>query len=102
MPRGRKKKDPFDMLSTEERDGIASMNDDEIRNRIAKAAMDQAALEEARKLDQDLAEKTEAKKYAEAPYREGRKRLKQLVSYSRQLLDARGKESGTSPTEGIR
>lgn len=102
MRRGRPKKDPYDQLSSDERDGIASMQDEEIRTRIAKAAMDQGALEDAQKNDGDLTERKEALKYAMEPYRNGKKRLKQLVSYSRSILDARGKESGTSPTEGVR
>ena len=97
--RGRKPKDPFSELSGEERDAIASMNDEEIKTRIAKAAMDQGALEEAMKNDGDLNEKREALKYAREPYNNGKKRLKQLVSYSRSILDARGKESGTYDSE---
>jgi flagellar motility protein MotE (MotC chaperone) len=95
----RQKKDPFDMLTGEEKDAVASMSPEEIRNRIAKAAMDQAALEEAQKNDGDLQEKKAAVKYAMEPYRDGKKRLKQLIKYARTVLDAQGKDSGTSPTE---
>lgn len=99
MGRGKSKKDPYAALSTEERDAIASMKDEEIHARIAKAAMDQGALEDAQKNDGDLQEKKSAVKYAMEPYRDGKKRLKTLVKYSRSILDARGKESGTSPTD---
>lgn len=102
MPRGkytRTKKDPYSAVSSEERDAIASMKDEEIRDRIAKAALDAQALEDAQKLDGDLQEKKGAVKYAMDPYNDGKKRLKQLVRYSRSILDARGKESGTSPIE---
>lgn len=102
MPKGRPKKDPYDQLSEEERDGIAGMKDPDIRDRIAKAAMDHAALEDAMKGDGDLTEKKEALKYAREPYSVGKKRLRQLVRYSRSVLDGRGKEAGTSPTEGLR
>lgn len=99
MGRGRPKKNPFDMLSGDEKDGIAGMSDEEISNRIAKAAMDQAALEDAMKNDGDLQEQKEKLKTARQPYSDGKKRLRQLVQYSRSILDGRGKESGTSPIE---
>lgn len=100
--RGRPKKNPFDLLTSEERDTLSSLRDDELRNRIAKAAMDCQALEDAQKLDGDLALHKEVLRCAVEPYREGRKRLRQLVRYSRSVLDGRGQEAGTSPTEGIR
>ena len=103
MPRGirgsGKPKDLYPDLSGEEKDAIASMTDEEIRQRIAKAAMDQGALEDAMKKDGDLDEKKSALKFAMEPYRDGKKRLKQLIKLGRSLLDARGKDAGTSPTE---
>lgn len=99
---GRTKKNPFNLLSDDEKDAIAGLKDPEIRNRIALAAMNQQALEEAQKSDGDLLERKEALRVAQEPYREGRKRLKQLVRYSRGVLDSRGQEAGTSPIEGAR
>lgn len=97
--RGRKPKDPFSELTAEERDALAAMTDDEIRNRIAKAALDQEALESAMADDGDLKERKLAYDYAKEPYKTGKKRLKQFVKFGRQTLDSRGKESGTSPVE---
>jgi hypothetical protein len=97
--RGRKPKDQFSELSGEEKDAIASMTDEEIKERIAKITMDQAALEDAKKNDGDLKECQERLKVARAPYKEAATRFKQLIAYKRATLDARGKESGTSPIE---
>lgn len=103
MARGyRKNKNPFADLDEDTKNAIASMKDDEVHKRISKAALDQEALDQAMKDDGDLEEKKSALKYAREPYVEGRKRLKLLVRFAKTILEARGREAGTSPTEGVR
>lgn len=94
--RGRKKAEPFASLPPEFKAAIEGGSDVEIRNKICETAMNQAALMEAMKLDQDLAEKKEAMKVASAQYREGTKANKEKIAYARFILDARGKPSGDS------
>lgn len=97
--RGRKPKDPYAGLDQDFKDAVASMKDEEIRAKIAQIAMDQQALDEAQKKDGDLKEKKEVVKYAMEPYLEGRKGCQLRIKYGRMILDARGKDSGTSSVE---
>jgi len=92
--RGRPKKDPFDILDEDEKSAIAGMNETQIRDRIAKVSLDQAALMELKEQDQDLKEKKEAAKEAGAIYREGTKRNKTLIAFARRVLGDKGKETG--------
>jgi hypothetical protein len=97
--RGRKAKDPFEDLDSEFKDAVASMKDEEIKTRIAQVAMDQQALNEAKKNDEDLKQRQSAVKVAMEPYRAGNKGCQLRIKYARMILDARGKEAGTNPLE---
>jgi hypothetical protein len=91
MPRGRPKKNRFDDLPAEWKDAVDGMTPEEIKNRVAEVALELEKLMEAKKLDQDLADKVLAAKDAGAVYREGKKAAQLRISYAQQLLEARGK-----------
>jgi hypothetical protein len=99
--RGKKgtKKDRFADLDSDFKDTIANMKEPEIRDRLAKLTLDQEALMELKKNDQDLAAKREQASEAGRVYREGTKRYKLAVAYARSILDAMGKPSGESGVE---
>lgn len=97
MPRGRKAgppKDKFDELDEDFRNGIASMSEAEIRERIAKISLDQAALMEAKEQDEDLKAKKEVAREAGAIYREGTKANKLRIGFARRVLGDKGKDTG--------
>lgn len=98
MARGRKAKakDPFELVPSDFKEGIESAKDEEIRARIAETAMNDAALSEAKKKDQDLKDMREKVKYANEPYSTGAKANKQRIAYARLILEARGKDAGDS------
>lgn len=104
MPRGVKgsktEKNPFDALDPEIKAKIEGSDDEQIKAIVAEVAMNQAALMERKKADQDLKEKREALKLASEGYTEGTKRNKQVITYARVILSARGKEHGDSGLEG--
>jgi len=88
--RGRPKKDPFEALDTDFKDAIASSNVADIRNRIAKIAMDQVELMKAKSEDEDLRAKVEEVKIASEQYREGTKLNKLRIMYAKQVLEDKG------------
>ncbi len=92
-------KDPYEDLDGDFKDAVSSMKDEEIRARIAKVAMDQQALEEAKKNDEDLKQRQDAVKVAMEPYREGKKACQLRIKFCRMVLDSRGQEAGTNPIE---
>jgi hypothetical protein len=85
-------KDPFDLVPVEFQDAVAGSNKDEILNRIAQVALANVELSNAKELDQDLAEKAEAHKFASEPYREGAKANKQKIAFCKQVLEDKFKE----------
>ncbi len=89
-----KKKDKFADVPEEFRDAVAGMQEPQIRDRIAKVSLDQAALIEAKGNDQDLAEKKEQAKEAGAIYREGTKLNKLKIEFCRQVLGDKSKPTG--------
>ncbi len=96
-----KKKDKFLVLNEDFRDGVNGMTEAEIRDSIARIALDQAALMEAKDLDQDLADKKELAKEAGAVYREGTKANKLKVEFLRRKLGELGKPNGESGIEFV-
>ncbi len=90
------KKEKFAELPEEFKDAVAGMQEAQIRDRIAKVALDQAALMEAKDLDEDLAEKKEIANEAGAIYRDGTKMNKLKVEFCRQVLGDKGKPNGDS------
>lgn len=89
------KKDKFADLDSDFKDAVAGMNEAEIRDRIAKISLDQAALLEAKANDIDLKTKREEANVAGAIYREGSKMNRLRIEYVRRVLDDKGKEAGS-------
>lgn len=96
MPKGGfKKKSAEDTLKELDSDLAASlpgMSDDELNAKIAETAKNDVALRQAKKDDQDLKEKQEAAKEANATYSDGAKRNRAIIEVARSILVARGKE----------
>lgn len=90
-----KKKDKFADLDQDFKDVANALKEPEIRDRIAKVSLDQAALLDAKEKDYDLKEKKEQAKEAGAVYREGTKANKLRIEYYRILLDGQGKDTGS-------
>jgi hypothetical protein len=90
-----KKKDKWADLDEAFKDTANSLTESEIRNRVAKVSLDQAALIDFRDKDFDLKEKKEIAKEAGAIYREGTKANKLRIEYYRMLLDGQGKDTGS-------
>lgn len=88
------KKDKFADVPEEFRDAVAGMQEAQIRDRIAKVSLDQAALIEAKGNDQDLAAAKEQAKEAGAIYREGTKLNKLKIEFCRQVLGDKSKPNG--------
>jgi hypothetical protein len=80
------------------KDTAAALSEADLRDRVAKTALDLAALQEAKEKDFDLKEKKEIAKEAGAVYREGIKASKLRTSYLRMMLEAKGKEAGSFET----
>lgn len=87
-------KDEFEDLPGEFKEAIAGMDEAEIRDRIAKISLDNAALMEAKEQDDDLKIKKEIAKEAGAVYREGAKANKLKIKYARRVLGDKGKPNG--------
>lgn len=85
------KKNPFDALEQEWKDRLNVMDEVTIRKEISKVALDQVALMQAKKEDEDLKAKQEAYKIASEVYREGTKTNKLKVEYAKSVLDSQGK-----------
>lgn len=88
------KKDPFELAPQEFKDSVNAASDGEINAKIAEVAMNDAALADAKKEDQDLTEKKGAVKEASRQYVEGRNANRAKIAYARDVLKARGKPSG--------
>lgn len=83
-------KDKFDDLPAEFKDAISGMNPQEIKSRMAQIVLNTFDLKEAEENDQDLAEKREAKKYAEEPYKEGYKANNLKLKFCKRVLGDKG------------
>jgi len=92
---GRSKKDPFADLDQDFKDEINAASKEQIRDKIAQISLNDAALEEAKELDLDLAQKKEAAKEAGAVYREGKKMNKLRRKYARIMLGEKGGDNGS-------
>lgn len=87
-------KDPFAKLDSDFKDGIASMGEAEIRDRIAKITLDNAAIQEKKKDDSDLKAKLSEARDAGAVYRDAAKMNKLRIEYCRRVLGDKGKPNG--------
>jgi len=103
-PKGSKnknQKNPFESISGFV-DEIDALGNDEaaLRDRIAKVTLDNAALREAEKADQDLAKCREATKVAFEVYGDGYKAQSMMLDYIRARLAEIGKPNGDSGLDG--
>ena len=91
MARGFKKKSPFADLDAEFKETIDNMSEEDIKRRISEVAIAEHENREAKKKDEDLAEKVAAVKFAGEAYREATKMNKLRIAYAHFILEARGK-----------
>lgn len=89
-------KDPYEYVNQEFKGKVEGATDEQIKAIIAEVAMNDAALKDAKKKDQDLKDKREALKDANSIYADGAKANGQRIAYCRMILEARGKDSGDS------
>jgi hypothetical protein len=99
--RGRPKKDPYDLLSDEFKDAIASASPDEINKRIAEIAKGAAANTELLKSDPVVNEAKDELKKLTAPYGETKKAFGQQLAFCREKLADKGKDN-TGALESLR
>lgn len=92
MRKMRKKKNQFDDLPPEFVDSVNAMSTEEIRDRVATIALQQAELMAARDLDEDLQMAKATAREAGAIYRDGTKMNKTKIEFCKQILGARGAE----------
>ena len=88
----RTKKDKFEDLDQEWKDGICSMSPEEIKSRVADIALELETLLKAREDDADLQAKQLAAKEANAVYSEGKKGARLRIKYAKSILEAKGKD----------
>jgi hypothetical protein len=86
--------DPYKMVTKSEREDYEKLSEAEINGKIAEIAKNNAALEEAKTLDEDLAKAKAAVSVAGEVYRDGAKANKQRIAYLRYLLGEKGKPNG--------
>lgn len=84
-------KDPYAELDSEWKDGIASMSDEDIKQRVADIALNYEELMKAKKNDEDLKQKVAEATEAGRVYKEGAKGSRLRIQYARMILEARGK-----------
>lgn len=90
-PKGSKNKLAFDDLSSDFKDAVAQSTPEQIRNRIAEIAMDEARNQTMKASDEDLAEKKEAVKFAGEGYATNTKQNKLKIKYAMMILEDKGK-----------
>lgn len=91
MPKPKKTKNPFAELPSEFRSAIEGGSDEDIKDVVAKTALDNQVLLEAKEEDLDLKDKLEQAKEAGAVYAEGVKMNKLKIRYAKFILSSRGK-----------
>lgn len=87
----KQKKNKFDDLDSEFKDAVASMDDDQIIDRIAQISIDEVKNVENRKQDMDLKEKQESANFAAEQYKEATKANRLKIKYAYFILESRGK-----------
>lgn len=91
MPRGRKKKQPFEDLDQDFKDDVANMKDEDIKAKLCEVAINEHENRQAKKADVDLQQKQEQYQLAGEIYREASKMNKLRTGYCYEVLAARGK-----------
>ncbi len=88
MPRPRKVKQ--DIVSEEFKNAVASMDTDELKERVVTLSKQEGEIIKARKDDSDLTDATERVKEMKAPYAEALKKVKSERQYVHTILEERG------------
>jgi hypothetical protein len=91
--RGRPKKSPYDLLSEQFQDAVATSTPEEINKRIAEIAKGAAANKELLKADPVVSDLKEELKNATAGYRETDKAFGQQLAFCRETLANKGKDN---------
>lgn len=89
--RGRPAKEKFADLPAEFKDGAASMQEQEIRDLVAKVAMQEEENKKLMKEDQQLKEARFAAKEAGQQYKDATKMNTLKIQFLKDVLDGRGK-----------
>ena len=84
-------KNKFDELDEDFKADVDNFDEAQARSKLAQIALDHAELMEAKGNDEDLKEKREAAKEANAIYSEGSKMNKLRTEYIRERMRAMGK-----------
>lgn len=92
-------KDPFAQLDEDFKASAQAMDEQQLRDTIAKVALDQSALQEAKEQDTDLSTKKEIAREAGAIYRDGNKQCSLKINFCREILGGKGKDNGSVETE---
>lgn len=95
MPRGPKKKNPFDELSAEFKDAAQHADTAKLKSVLMEIGMSEQLNLASMKADQDLKEKKEAVKDASAGYREVTKFNKLKTKFVLEQLSDRGDEKSS-------
>lgn len=90
MAKEKAEKDPFIDVPEEFKDAVMGMNVEEIKQRIAKVALDQVELMKMKKEDEDLIKQRELYKEAGLVYREGTKLNRVKIEYCKMMIDSKG------------
>ena len=99
MPRGKKNENPFADVPEEYRETAQKSTPDEIKAMIAQVALNQAALEEAQSLDEDLENLKAQVSSAMEPYKLGKKANSLKTKFLRSLLGDKGADTGDDGLE---
>lgn len=84
-------KDPFEDLPEEFKSAVDDGDEAKLRDLASQTALAQTELMEAKKNDQDLAEKKAIAKEAGVVYRDGTKLNRLKLEYIHEALESRGK-----------
>ena len=96
---GRPKKEKFSELDEAWTNTVQGLTTEEVKNRIIKVGIDTRELMEAKKLDQDLAEKKAIYDEANEVYKEGKKTNDLKVDFMLKVLSDRGVTFSAKPTD---
>lgn len=88
----KKEKDKFDALNDTFKDSVNAAQSEELRARLAKIALAQVSLNEAKNTDEKLSEAVDIVKELSAPYRDELKELKLQTEYLYRVLSDRGED----------
>ena len=97
MGKGKKssgKKDPYASLGPNFQEIVRGLKESEIRERIAKVALDEESLRKAKTEDQDLASLKDKVSVAEEPYRRTFKDYRLQIKLMKLVQEESGKQAG--------